>query len=282
MKHGIYLPPFGDFADPRRVAELAADAEKAGWDGFFIWDHMFGPPAMPVAEAWTTLAAIAMTTSRVRFGAMVTPLARRRPWTLARQIATLDQLSGGRLVVGIGLGDDGWNEFGAFGEETSPRGRGELLDDSLQVLLLLLSGNAVSYRGARYNVDAGPMLPVPVQNPVPVWAAVRWPNRKPIVRAARLQGCFPIFPRVEASGRQPEPPPVAEVDELLTELVEIGLPRSYDVVVRFSSHRLDAAARVDVAQAIFASGATWMLEGFGVGQAAAEVEAVVRGGPPTS
>ncbi len=103
-----------------------------------------------------------------RTGAMVTPLARRRPWVLARQIATLDQLSGGRLTVGVGLGDDGWREFSAFGEETSPRARGELLDESLEILLRLLSGNAVTYRGVRFVIDSEPLLPTPVQDPVPI------------------------------------------------------------------------------------------------------------------
>ena len=75
MKHGIFLPPFSEFSDPRRVARLAADAEQAGWDGFYLWDHMLAVPGMAVAEAWTTLAAIAMATRRVRLGALVTPLA---------------------------------------------------------------------------------------------------------------------------------------------------------------------------------------------------------------
>jgi alkanesulfonate monooxygenase SsuD/methylene tetrahydromethanopterin reductase-like flavin-dependent oxidoreductase (luciferase family) len=277
MKHGIFLPPFAELASPRRVANLAAVAERAGWDGFFLWDHMYAQPGMAVAEAWTTLAAVAMTTTRVRLGALVTPLSRRRPWVMARQIATLDQLSGGRLVVGIGLGDDGWREFSAFGEEISPRARGELLDESLHLLLEFLAGNEVSFRGVRYVIDAEPLLPRPVQDPVPIWAAVRWPNKRPLVRAARLQGCFPIFP---AGGDLPAPPPVADLTALRAELTDLGAPRSLDVVVRCSLHRLDAAARADVVAALGEAGVTWILEGFGVGQAAAEVADYVAAGPP--
>jgi alkanesulfonate monooxygenase SsuD/methylene tetrahydromethanopterin reductase-like flavin-dependent oxidoreductase (luciferase family) len=277
VKRGIYLPPFGDFASPRRVAELAATAEQTGWDGFFIWDHMFALPGMAVAEAWTTLAAIAMSTASIRLGALVTPLARRRPWVLARQIATIDQLCAGRLVVGVGLGDDGWTEFSAFGEETSPRARGELLDESLEILLQLLTGNAVVYSGSRFTIDSGPVLPTPVQDPVPVWSGVRWPNRKPLARAARLQGCFPIFP---GSTQRPAPPPLADLAALRAELTDLGAPRSLDVVVPCSLMLLDPAERAGVVQAMAAAGATWLLEGFGVGQNGAEVEAIVAAGPP--
>ncbi len=279
MKHGIFLPPFAELASPRRVAALAASAEQAGWDGFFIWDHMFAEPGMAVAEAWTTLAAIAMATASIRIGALVTPLSRRRPWVLARQIATLDQLSAGRLVAGIGLGDDGWHEFSAFGEETSARVRGELLDESLEILLQFLSGNGVVHHGRHFHIEAGPMLPVPVQDPLPVWAAVRWPNRKPLARAVRLQGCFPIFP---GGGSLPAPPPVADLAAVRTALTGLGAPRSLDVAVRCSLHRVDAAARADVVAALSEAGATWVLEGFGVGQPAADVEAYIAAGPPAT
>jgi alkanesulfonate monooxygenase SsuD/methylene tetrahydromethanopterin reductase-like flavin-dependent oxidoreductase (luciferase family) len=275
VKSGIYLPPFGELADPRRVADLAAAAESSGWDGFFVWDHMLGPAGTPVADAWTTLAAIATATSAIRLGAMVTPLARRRPWVLARQIATLDHLSGGRLVAGIGLGDDGWHEFSAFGEEVGPRERGELLDESLEVLLALLSGEPVTHKGRHFDVDCPPLLPRPVQDPVPAWGACRWPYRRPLARAARLQGCFPIF-----GGTGPLSYGPAEIHAVRAELTRLGAPSSHQIVVCGATRRAAAAERAEYIAGMRAAEVTWLLEAFGPGVTAAEVEAVVTAAPP--
>jgi alkanesulfonate monooxygenase SsuD/methylene tetrahydromethanopterin reductase-like flavin-dependent oxidoreductase (luciferase family) len=275
VKSGIYLPPFGELADPRRVASLAAAAQESGWDGFFVWDHMYGPPGTPIADAWTTLAAIATATSTLRLGAMVTPLARRRPWVVARQIATLDHLSGGRLVAGIGLGDDGWREFSSFGEEARPRERGELLDESLEVLLALLSGNELTHHGKHFDIDCPPMLPRPVQEPVPAWGACVWPHRKPLARAARLQGCFPIFGRTGPLKFGP-----AEVGAVRAELTRLGAPSSHAMVVCGATRLVSAAERSDFIAGMRAADVTWLLESFVPGVTAAEVESVVRAAPP--
>src|SRR3954471_3549395 len=131
-RHAIFIAPFDELADARLVAELAAETEAAGWDGFFVWDHvLYRPPVRALADPWVTLAAVAAATERVTIGPLVTPLARRRPHQLARETVTLDRLSGGRLVLGVGLGSDRTGEFdpARFGEEGDARARAKLLDD---------------------------------------------------------------------------------------------------------------------------------------------------------
>ena len=279
MKHGIFLPPFDEMSDPRRVGALAAEAEQTGWDGMFVWDHMLADPGMAVADPWIVMAAIAMSTTRLRTGPMVTPLARRRPWVLARQIASLDILSGGRLTIGVGLGDDGWREFSSFGDEVSPRRRGEMLDESLQILQGLLSGSPVDFAGEHFTVHTTSFLPKPVQDPVPIWAAVRWPNRKPLARAARLPGCFPIF---AGSGQLPAPPETSDLTERRAALAARGAPPGHDVAVRVALHRLPESQRPDTVAALAAAGVTWVLEAFEPGHDAAQIEAWVRAGPPAA
>ena len=183
LKFGLFLPPFGALADPGRVIELALAAEGSGWDGFFLWDHILALPGMAVADPWVTMAAVAQSTTRMRLGALVTPLARRRPWVLARQAATLDRLSGGRLVVGVGLGDDSIGEFGSFqGEVSDPVQRGAMLDESLELLHRFWSGQDVSWQGKYFAVGSGPFLPRPVQARYPSGSlaggpiVVRWPG----------------------------------------------------------------------------------------------------------
>jgi alkanesulfonate monooxygenase SsuD/methylene tetrahydromethanopterin reductase-like flavin-dependent oxidoreductase (luciferase family) len=274
VKLGLFLPPFGELADPGRVADLAVAAEEAGWSGFFLWDHVLSRPGVPVADAWITMAAAAAATREIRLGAMVTPLSRRRPWVLAREVATLDRLSGGRLVLGVGLGDDGWKEFSSFGEVTDPRERAVLLDDSLEALRQLLAGEQVAFEGQRLAVHSSPFLPRPVQDPVPVWVACRWPNRAPLARAARMAGCFPIFPG------SPDVPAAADVSAVRDDLVARGAGGAYDLVIRCVLRRHDPDRQAATLAALEDSGATWVVEGLDPGVPATEVEATVAAGPP--
>jgi alkanesulfonate monooxygenase SsuD/methylene tetrahydromethanopterin reductase-like flavin-dependent oxidoreductase (luciferase family) len=195
MRSGLFMPLFDELADPLVVARLAAEAEVAGWHGFFVWDHVrWREPVVDVADPWITLAAIATATERIRFGPMVTPLARRRPVKVARETATLDRLSGGRLTLGVGLGGDTWgNELTITGEELDDRKRAEMLDEALGILTAAWSGDAVRHRGTHYTVDSMRFLPRPVQRPgIPVWVAGYYGKPRPLRRAARYDGFFPI------------------------------------------------------------------------------------------
>ncbi len=192
MSFGLGVPNGGDFADPRRLAQLAVDAESAGWDGFFLWDHVIRRrPWQPMIDPWVTLAAVAMSTERIVLGPMVTPLARRRVSVVARQTVTLDLLSNGRLRFGVGLGapDD---EFTRFGEDADPRRRARILDESLDALVELWSGEPVTFRGEHVTVDDVEFRPTPVSGRIPIWVAGGWPGGAPFRRAARFDGVWPV------------------------------------------------------------------------------------------
>src|SRR6266516_8224344 len=149
MYHGANLPIVGEFADPTLLAELAAEAEYAGWDGVFVWDtFLFNVEAMPpVLDPWAILAVIATSTTRVKIGPMIAQLARRRPWEVARQVVTLDHLSHGRFILGAGLGYSGEADFGYFGLPSDSRARADRLDESPHVIAGLCSGELFAYRG---------------------------------------------------------------------------------------------------------------------------------------
>jgi alkanesulfonate monooxygenase SsuD/methylene tetrahydromethanopterin reductase-like flavin-dependent oxidoreductase (luciferase family) len=192
VRFGVYVPTFGEYG-VRTLAELAREAEAAGWDGFFIWDHLAWTPdgGQDLADTTVALTAIALATERVRFGALVTPLARRRPWKLAKEAATLDRLSAGRLVVGAGLGAQA--DISPFGEGRPPAALAKVLDEGLDLVSSLWSGEPVGYAGQHFHVEGAVLRPTPLQRPrIPIWIAGFWPNRPPFRRAARFDGALPL------------------------------------------------------------------------------------------
>lgn len=193
LRHAVCVPTFGDF-DARTLGELAGAADEAGWDGFFCWDHMLWDPlGRGVADTTVALTAIALATSRLRFGPLVTPVARRRPWKLARELASLDHLSGGRLVLGVGNGDDA--DFVPVGDPAPARHRAAVLDESLVILRRLLEEpEPVTHAGPHYRLDEVQLHPQTVQPRIPVWVAGWWPHRKPLRRAAAYDGVVPLWP----------------------------------------------------------------------------------------
>jgi alkanesulfonate monooxygenase SsuD/methylene tetrahydromethanopterin reductase-like flavin-dependent oxidoreductase (luciferase family) len=266
VRSGLSLPLFDELSDPLVVARLAADAEAAGWHGFFVWDHLrWEAPVRRVADSWITLAAIAYATERIRLGPMVTPLPRRRPVKVARETATLDVLSGGRLTLGVGIGEDRFGrEFSKTGEQLDDRARGQMLDEALDILTAAWSGEPVHHRGDHYTVDDVEFLPRPVQRPgVPVWIAGFRGNAKPIGRAARYDGFFPV--------NLEHPDELAEVVATVTELRQDS-SAPYDFVVS-----LPVGVDPDPWEQ---TGATWWLRSFDPERVSSDqVRGVLRDGP---
>jgi alkanesulfonate monooxygenase SsuD/methylene tetrahydromethanopterin reductase-like flavin-dependent oxidoreductase (luciferase family) len=242
VEYAICLANIGSFADPRVAVRFARAAEASGWKGVFLWDHLafvWGPPA---ADPWITLAAIASSTERVRLGTMVTPVARRRPHVLAQQVATLDVLSDGRVVLGAGLGGSP-SEFGRFGEPTAAATRAEMLDEGLELLRRLWSGETVDHRGAHYVVDGVALAPTPRQERVPIWIGGNRPAS--LRRAARWDGW--VADSAAPSGM------TLTADDVARSIETIGRSEGYDVAVLGERGRGNPD---DYAQA----GATWWLE----------------------
>lgn len=196
INYGVYIANFGKEWTVDSFVELAKEAEKAGWDGFFLWDHLYAAdmPDANVVDPFIVLAAIASQTKKIRIGTTVTPLARKQPWQIARETATLDHLSNGRFILGVGLGGDPVNEFATFGMESNDKIRGEMLDESLDILQSLWSGEKFAYNGKHYQIKETQFLPATVQKPtIPIWVGGNWPNKKPFRRAAKYQGVFPLL-----------------------------------------------------------------------------------------
>jgi alkanesulfonate monooxygenase SsuD/methylene tetrahydromethanopterin reductase-like flavin-dependent oxidoreductase (luciferase family) len=257
MKCGVYLPNFGPYGDIRALVDLARDAERAGWDGFFLWDHIAnrGSP-VPMVDPWVALAAIAVATERLLIGALVTPLPRRRPWKVARETVSLDHLSGGRLIVGVGIGSGRATEWDDLGEETDTRARGRMLDEGLDVLAGLWRGEPFSYAGQYYRVNAAHFLPTPLQTPrIPVWVAGYWPHKPPMRRAARWDGAFPLY-RSEGVGTLDEFK--ESVAFIRAERAKLGADGPFEIVYRGISR--DPAQAADHAASFAEAGATWWLE----------------------
>jgi alkanesulfonate monooxygenase SsuD/methylene tetrahydromethanopterin reductase-like flavin-dependent oxidoreductase (luciferase family) len=249
-KRGIFLPPFDELVEPRTLVELAEAAEERGWDGFFLWDHIaYRAPVRAVADPWVALAAIACATQKLRLGPMVTPLARRRVQKVARETVTLDRLSGGRLTLGVGLGGANDIELEPFGEEVDARKRAQLLDEGLERL--------TEFWGGEFE-------PAPVQQPrIPVWVAARWPNRRPVRRAARWDGLFVID--------LPGPDAVEELAQEVRDL-RAGNDDPFELVVEIPIGG-DAAPWE-------AAGATWILtDSESLQPRLAEVRDAIEAGP---
>lgn len=257
LKRGIIVPNFGDYSDATLLADMARDAEEAGWDGFFVWDQISMNTVEPVCDVWIALALIAQATERVKLGPMVTPIPRRRPTTLARQVVTLDHISNGRVILGVGLGAFQHEEFEALGDEPDLKIRAEMLDEGLEVLTGLWSGEPFQYEGKHYHIKSAQFLPKPVQQPrIPIWTAGVWPKKTPFKRAARWDGVIPgwdLFgdPKQE---QQDVRDMVAYIESIRTE------DGPYDVAHGGKTSGTDREADAEEMRIYKDAGVTWWLE----------------------
>jgi alkanesulfonate monooxygenase SsuD/methylene tetrahydromethanopterin reductase-like flavin-dependent oxidoreductase (luciferase family) len=262
MRFAVNIPPF---TDPAVVVAVAQDAEAAGWDGVFLWDHLRWEKkwAPQVHDPWVLLGAIAQVTERVRLGTLVTPLSRRRPWVVAKQVTTLDHLSGGRAVLGVGLGEPPDADFADFSDEADPRVRAAILDEGLDIVDRLLSDGQASHHGVHFDVEAT-VSPLPLQRPrPPIWVAGVVPNKRPLRRARAWDGVVPM-------GEQDLLTPDA-----LASYLEGDAPDGWDVV----ASRAPGVPADEYADA----GATWLIDStWPIGDWVDEFQGRVRAGPPTT
>ncbi len=274
MRYAINVPNFNEFSDVRQVAELAYEAEQEGWDGFFIWDHINynigSPQSPPMADPWIELAAIALRTKRIKFGPMVTPLPRRRPWIVARESVTLDHLSGGRLILGVGLGGDGYREYSGYGEVADPKLHGAMLDEGLEIIKRLWSGEEFSYEGQHYHLTNVRALPTPLQK-IPIWVAGFWPNKKPFRRAAQWDGIDPLMRE-----RDMTPEDLRAVVAYVQQ--QQAQKKPFDVITTGLTSDNDQAK--DALAAYAEAGVTWWQEGFDWPSTIEQVRQRIRQGPP--
>ena len=277
MFFGIDLPIAGEYADVRLLAGLAHEAEAAGWDGFFIYDQIASEQPKPVIDPWIALTAIALSTQRIRLGPLVTPLARRRPWKVAREAVTLDQFSNGRMILGVGLGADR-HEFDDLDEAGDSKIRAAMLDEALDVLAGLWSGRPFSYSGEHYHVREALFLPPPVQQPrIPIWVGGIWPNRAPFRRAARWDGAFPHYHGAEGVRMMP----VEQLSALLAFMRPLrASEQPFDLVLRNKAPSGDKARDAEIAASYAEAGLTWWLEGVEGRPRIDDIRRCIRQGPP--
>jgi len=262
MHYGLSLPNGGSWGDARTLADLSQLAEDSGWDGVFLEDYIVwqSDQSVPTYDSWVILAAIAVQTKRIRIGTQVTALARRRPWKVARETVTIDHLSNGRLILGVGLGDTGESvlpdvSFSHFDEMTDPKERSHMLDEALDVLVGLWSGEPFSYDGQHYQVKEVTFRPRPVQSPrIPIWIGGGLPLKGPMRRAAHWDGMCPY--RHKSHFLTPDD--IRSFRGFVQS--QRGSLQGYDICVGGSQRRKDWEEEQEYIRSLAEAGVTWWTE----------------------
>jgi alkanesulfonate monooxygenase SsuD/methylene tetrahydromethanopterin reductase-like flavin-dependent oxidoreductase (luciferase family) len=274
--YGFVIPQ----GEIREIAELAHEAEDAGWDGVFYWDGIYIEGAGDIYDPWVVLAAMAMRTERVRLGALLTPPARRRPWKLARETVSVDRLSNGRLILPVGLGtlDDGG--FSRVGEPSDRRTRAERLDESLDILTGLWSGEPFAFHGKHYQMESMTFLPTPVQRPrIPIWVVGGWPREPSMMRALRYDGLLPNKLTADGSMGEVTPADIAAMRAYVA--THRADAMGYDIIHEGRTPGDDRAAAAAKVQPFVEAGITWWIEAmWSAPNEVADIRTRIRQGPP--
>ncbi|MGB8346222.1 MAG: LLM class flavin-dependent oxidoreductase [Ktedonobacteraceae bacterium] len=277
MRYGVTLP----LLDPHTLAGLAREAEETGWDGVFVWDGIWG------IDVWVALAAVAMRTERIRFGTMLTPLSRRRPWKVASEVVTLDHLSNGRVILPVGLGAVGEEHvhdwFAQVGEETDRKVRAEMLDESLDIIDGLWSGKPFSYNGAHYHLRDVEFSPVPVHQPrVPIWVVGAWPRMKSMRRVLRCDGVLPVKMDAKRAMSDMTPDDLCAMKAYIDERRALTAP--FDIIMEAETPGDDPEKAAAIVRPLAEAGMTWWLEAvWGTPETNGGIEGMrarIKQGPP--
>jgi hypothetical protein len=271
MKYGFVI----DAADVRTIGELAQETEAAGWDGAFISDALFS--GMAWFDPCVALAVMATRTERIRIGTMITPVSRRRPWKLAREAVSLDQLSAGRMTLGVGLGAaDHDGGFAKVGEEMDIKVRAQMLDEGLEILDGLWRGKPFSFSGEHYQVEEMTMLPTPVQSPrIPVWVVGVWPRQKSLRRALKWDG---IIPQKYKTMDRMTPAEVQTMKQFIDDERKASTP--FDILVGGQTPGANKKQAVKRVRPFEEAGATWWIEN--VWGSLDKMRKRIKQGPPRS
>jgi alkanesulfonate monooxygenase SsuD/methylene tetrahydromethanopterin reductase-like flavin-dependent oxidoreductase (luciferase family) len=274
MHYGIVTANLGEYADPRVVVRVAQVAEEAGWEAFFVWDHMGFVWGSASSDPWINLSAVAVSTGRLKLGTAITPLARRRPQVVANALGSLDLLSGGRMIFGAGLGGV-TEEFTAFGEPGAAKERAAMLDEGLAVLDRLWSGEMVTHHGQHYDIENVSLAPLPLQRPrIPIW--IGGESAPALRRAARWDGWL-------APTTSPDGTPIMDKNPgRIAEMVaEIRRRRTTNTPFEVAVDGYSEPGDPTLPRAYQAAGATWWLESIhGKRGSLEEMIARVEAGPP--
>lgn len=273
MKYGVALP----YVDARSAANLALLAEETGWEGVFMGDAIW------CTDPMIALTAAAMLTSRIRLGVMVIPVPLRRPWKIASESAALDNLSGGRLILGLATGAV-WMGWHAFPDEvTDTRARAEMLDETIDILSLLYRGKQFDYDGEHYHLrlsqlDEQYYPPPPIQQPrIPLWVAGAWPRRKSMQRILKCDGLLPLKMNPDGQFEEVLPADISEMKAYVDANRSLDTP--FDIIVEGKTAGMEGDLLLEKLTPWIEAGATWWIEGMW-GDSQEAVSERLRQGPP--